>query len=128
MRAQVETKYAPRGYFWYRWMAMAQQHIFGTEMVNRTNMVRWPQDATFAVGGAVLRRQPRWLYESMLRVVTVEEACKGGTIMWAHSLERLWFELLDTKLPKAIATDGIEHMTARQLANTGACFLGARRV
>ena len=57
----------------------------------------------------------------MHRLTTVEQACMGGgTIMWAHTLERLWFELLDERVPKTI----------RPVVNRdtrGACFLGANR-
>ena len=48
-------------------------------------------------------------------------ACKGaGTIMWAHTFERLWFELFDTRVAKSIRP-----MVGND--NQGACFLGARR-
>ena len=123
----VEFKYAKQGYFWYRWMSMAQQHLFGTVLENRSNTVRWPQDADFAVAGEVIRQQPKWLYESLVRMVTVEDACRGGTIMWAHSMERLWFEIFDAGVPKGIDLHGLEMMTAKQVTATGACFLGARR-
>ena len=83
-----ETKFAGRGYFWYRWMAFAQEHLFGENMTSRSNVVTWPQDAAFGVSAYVIREQPRWMYEAMLRLTTVEQACLGGTIMWAHSIER----------------------------------------
>jgi len=38
--------------------------------------------------------------------------------MWAHALERLWFELLDTTVPKEIDYGQ---------RGEGACFLGSRR-
>ena len=44
----------------------------------------------------------------------------AGTIMWAHSLERLWFELLDKQVPKTIRP-----LVGKD--SRGACFLGARR-
>ena len=48
---------------------------------NRTSVVTWPQDATFAIGGAHVRAQPRWVYEAMLRLTTVEHACAAaGTL------------------------------------------------
>jgi len=113
-----ETNFASRGYFWYRWMSFAQEHLFGTNPENRSTHVRWPQDATFAVSRYIVRSQPRWRNEALLRITTVESACIGPTIMWAHSLERLWFELLDGGVPKDI------HLGRR---GQGACFLGARR-
>ena len=68
-----------------------------------------------------IRAQPKWLFEMMHRLTTVELACMGaGTIMWAHSLERLWFELFDTRVTKTLRP--LVGKDAR-----GACFLGARR-
>ena len=107
-------------YYWYRWMSFVQQHLLGTVPENRSTHVHWPQDATFAVSRLVLRSQPRWMYEALLRMTTVENACfNAGTIHWAHSFERLWFELLDSKVPKIVdaGPDG-----------KGMCMLGARRL
>jgi len=70
------------------------------------------------VSRLLLRAQPRWMYEVLQRVTTVENACMGGSIMWAHALERLWFELLDTTVPKEIDYGQ---------RGEGACFLGSRR-
>ena len=61
------------------------------------------------------------MYELLQRLVSIEMACNGaGSIMWAHSLERLWFELFDERVPKTI-----RYQIARDVR--GACFLGARR-
>jgi len=117
-RFTLEHNFASRGYFWYRWMSFAQQYMFGTVPENRSSRVAWPQDATFAVSRLLLRAQPRWMYEVLQRVTTVENACMGGSIMWAHALERLWFELLDTTVPKEIDYGQ---------RGEGACFLGSRR-
>lgn len=116
-----EDKFKSRGYHWYRWMSFFQERIFNTTPGTRSTTVTWPQDATFAVGRAKIRLVPRWLYESMLRITTVESACMGaGSITWAHAFERLWFELLDPAVPKALrAVIGQDQR--------GACFLGARR-
>ena len=117
-----EDKYRNRGYFWYRWMSFAQERLFAVNLTKRSNVVDWPQDATFAAGRSWVRHgTPRWMYEVWLRLTTVELACMGaGTIMWAHSLERLWFEVFDVQVTKAfrplVDKDG-----------RGACFLGARR-
>ena len=102
-------------------MSFAQERFFNYSLNTRSTTVMWPQDAAFAVGRATLLSQPKWMYELMLRLVTVEQACNGaGSIMWAHSLERLWFEVLDASLPKEIrAVIGQD--------TRGACFLGARR-
>jgi hypothetical protein len=54
-------------YYWYRWMSFVQQHLLGTVPENRSTLVHWPQDATFAVSRLVLRSQPRWMYEALLR-------------------------------------------------------------
>ena len=123
-----EDKYRNRGYFWYRWMSFAQERIFNVTLEARDSIVTWPQDATFAVGAAWIRAQPRWLFESLTRLSTVELSCMGaGTIMWAHSFERLWFELFDTRVTKtirpAIETPGKRGGPDKR----GACFLGARR-
>ena len=82
-----ETNFRPR-YFWYRWMSFTQANMYGQTPNNRSEVVTWPQDATFAIAGHAIKMQPRWMFEAMLRVVTVENACMGGTIMWAHALER----------------------------------------
>jgi len=103
-------------------MSFAQERIFNQSLPNRSNIVTWPQDATFAAGSAWIRAQPRWVYEVMLRLTTVELACMGaGTIMWAHSLERLWFELFDYDVPKMIRP------VVGNGDTKGTCFLGARR-
>ena len=113
--------------FWYRYMSFAQERVFAQTLENRSNVVTWPQDATFAVGSAWIKEQPKWVYEVMHRLTTVELACMGaGTIMWAHSLERLWFELFDKRVPKTILpVVGDGH--ARPYDTRGTCFLGARR-
>ena len=121
-RVFVEDNFKSRGYFWYRWMSMAQRHLFGVAPENRSTRIVWPQDATFAVSRLILRTQPRWMYESLLRISSVENACMGGTIMWAHAMERLWFELLDPEVAKDLKPSNRNAETQR-----GACFLGARR-
>ena len=116
-----ENKFIPKGYFWYKWMAFAQEHMLNTSLADRSITVTWPQDATFAVSSTLIRAQPLWMYESLARLTTVESACIGaGTIMWAHTLERLWFELLDPGVPKELKA-----IIDRDIR--GACFLGARR-
>ena len=67
-----EDKYRSRGYYWYRWMSFMQERVFNESMVNRSSVVMWPQDATFAVGRAAIRQQPFWMYEAMTRLMTVE--------------------------------------------------------
>lgn len=120
-RYMRETNYRQRGYFWWRWMSFAEERLMSVTLANRSAVVAWPGDATFAVGGSHIRAQPRWLYELMLRLTTVENACgTSGTILWAHSLERLWFEIFDSKVPKLY----------REIVGgdiRGRCFGGARR-
>lgn len=102
-------------------MSFAQEKLLGAIPANRSANVHWPQDATFAVGRATLRSLPLWLIEALTRLTTVEKACANtGTLTWAHSLERLWFELLDAQLVRA----GGPVTTERDML--GACFLGAR--
>ena len=44
--------------------------------------------------------------------------------MWAHAFERLWFEILDPSVPKALDYEiALKHL--RQPVS--ACLLGARR-
>ena len=110
-----------KGYFWYKWMAFFQERLLNTSLETRSVTVTWPQDATFAVAGSLIRAQPLWMYESLARLTTVESACMGtGSIMWAHALERLWFELLDPDVPKEL-----KPVIGKDVR--GACFLGARR-
>ena len=76
-----------------------------------TRPTTWPLKATFAVGGRALRSRPLTLYRALLRLSTVP--CRGsptasegetplpGLYPWATAFERLWFDLLDPKLPVA---------------------------
>lgn len=125
-----ENTYKRRGYFWYSWMSLMQENLFSEHMANRSVHVVWPQDAAFGVSAFNIRRQPRWLYEVVQRVLTVEGGCGGGgTIMWAHAMERLWFELFDATLTKSIPeTSTVLQKQGRRgpVAPPGACFLGAR--
>ncbi len=99
-----EDTYRPKKYFWYRFMAFMQEHLFNVSLAARGTIVVWPQDATFAVARGAIRSQPHWLYEAVLRLSTMEKACYGGTgsIMWAHAMERLWFEFFDSDTPKIL--------------------------
>lgn len=116
-----ESNYKPRGYYWYRWMSFAQEQLFGVNVSGRHQTVTWPQDATFAVGRSRIREQPLWMYEAWTRLTTTERACfNAATIQWAHSLERLWFELFDASEPKEL-----KPWTQKDMRS--ACFLGARR-
>jgi hypothetical protein len=118
-----EETFKSKGYFWWRWMSFLEERLFGVRLQNRSAAIEWPQDATFAIGRSVITSQPKWLYEYLSRLTTVERACMGtaGTIMWAHSIERLWFEIFDERT----------HKHARPVVgkfdSRGACLLGARR-
>lgn len=90
-----------RGYFWYEWMSFAQTQLFNGSTARHGPRLDWPSDATFAVGRGAIRAQPRWAYEALLRVLTVEKACRGASsLTWAHTIERLWFEVLDRTVAK----------------------------
>ena len=118
-----EENYMPKAkYYWYRFMSFAQEQLFGTNLSARNAVVTWPQDATFAVSRANILNQPRWMFEGWTRLMTTERACMGvSTISWAHTLERIWFELFDENTPKALK----DWSNSRD--SKGACFLGARR-
>ena len=61
------------------------------------------------------------MWQALTRVTTVELACmSAGSLQWAHSLERLWFELLDERVAK-----GLRGQMGRDAR--GYCFLGARK-
>ena len=62
--------------------------------------VMWPADANFAVGAATVRAAPRWFYELLLKLHVTEKLCQGGSIQWAHTMERMWFEIFDPAVPK----------------------------
>ena len=48
-----------------------------------------------------MRAAPRWFYELLLKLHVSEGWCpNGGAIRWAHSMERLWFEVFDPDVPK----------------------------
>lgn len=77
-----------------------RDHAVATRPQNKT--VLWPQDANFAVGAATVRAAPRWFYELLLKLHVTEKWCPphGGSIQWAHTMERMWFEIFDPKVPK----------------------------
>lgn len=62
--------------------------------------VVWALNAEFAVGAATVLATPRWVYEVLLKLVVSEGWCFGGSIQWAHTLERMWLEILDPRVPK----------------------------
>ena len=52
-----------------------------------------------------MRAAPRWFYELLLKLHVSEGWCNGnghlqGSIHWAHSMERMWFEVFDPNVPK----------------------------
>ena len=129
-RFMVENTYGPR-YYWYGWMAVIQQGIFNQtgatptehlEQRGHKSFVDWPQDANFAVGAATVRAVPRWFWEILLRLHVSEKWCHGGSIHWAHTMERIWFEILDPATPKVKTwlTD-----PRRPLPNKLACLAAA---
>ncbi|KAL3908323.1 MAG: hypothetical protein SGPRY_009844 [Prymnesium sp.] len=82
-------------------MSFLQAELFNQTQDTRHTGIEWPQDATFTVGRANIQAQPFWLYEALHRLTTLESSClHSGSIQWAHSLERLWFEIFDPRVPK----------------------------
>ena len=82
-------------------MSFLQEQLFNASTYARPPGITWPIDATFTVGRANIRQQPYWLYEVLHRTGVVEDQCmRTGSIMWAHSFERLWFEVLDGRVAK----------------------------
>ena len=91
------------GYFWHKWMSFLEQRLFNVSTASRDSNVVWMQDANFAVGRAAIRRNGRWLYEVMHRLTTVEDICmNSGSMMWAHSFERLWYYVFHPSVPKRL--------------------------
>lgn len=89
-------------YYWWQWMSVLQAGLFNHTPDTRPQKLTltWPQDANFAVGGRTVRATPRWAYELLLRLHVSERWCNGGSIHFAHSMERLWFEVFDPDTPK----------------------------
>lgn len=89
-------------YFWWQWMSVVQAGLFNHTPETRPlkETLTWPQDANFAVGGRTIRATPKWAYEVLLRLHVSERWCNGGSIHFAHSMERLWFEVFDPATPK----------------------------
>ena len=86
-----------------------RQGIFNQTLATRPQgkTVQWPMAANFAVGAATVSAAPRWFYELLLKLLVSEGWCPslGGftpapSIRWAHSMERLWFEVFDPDVPK----------------------------
>ena len=100
-----ENTFKQGKYWWHLWMSWAQEAFFDAVPANRSTMVSWPSASSFVVGGATIRAQPRWLYQALLRLSVVERQClRSGTLLWAHTLERLWFEVFDPSLPKTFSS------------------------
>ena len=78
-----EPLYGPnQRYFWHRYMSFLQTQLFNTTVSSRGAGIQWPIDAAFAVAGHVIKQQPFWLYETLLRLSVVEEQCMTtGSIM-----------------------------------------------
>ena len=82
--------------------ALHRESIFNQTMATRPHnkTVVWARNAEFAVGAATVLATPRWVYELLLKLVVSEGWCYGGSIHWSHSLERMWLEILDPRVPK----------------------------
>ena len=99
----VEPIYTGPRYHWYDMMSQLQHGVFNQTIDTRPlgTTVQWPSAANFAVGAATVRAAPRWFYELLLKLHVSEGWCpSGGAIRWAHSMERLWFEVFDPDVPK----------------------------
>ncbi|EOD40799.1 hypothetical protein EMIHUDRAFT_460331 [Emiliania huxleyi CCMP1516] len=97
-----ENSYRQGNYYWYKSMSAMQERLMATNLSARSRTVTWPRAATFAASRFQIRAQPLWAFEQIHRVATVERACGSvGTLTWAHSMERLWLELFDERVPKA---------------------------
>ena len=90
-------------YYWWNWMSVVQAGLFNhTPETRPQNLtLTWPEAANFAVGGRTVRATPKWAYKLLLRLHVSERWCPdGGSIHFAHSMERLWFEVFDPDTPK----------------------------
>ena len=50
-----------------------------------------------------MKAAPRWFYELLLKLFVSEGWCNAGlhgSLEWAHSMERMWFEVFDPNVPK----------------------------
>ena len=97
-----ERTYNEMTYHFYRFTSLLQERLLGADLRRIGWTFRWPAGASFAFGGHLADAQPRWLFEALLRLTSIEGLCFGaGSIWWAFALERLWFQLLDPRaLPR----------------------------
>ena len=66
------------------------------------DMLRWPRGGRFLVSRAQVLAQPAWTYSLLLRLLTVEGRCPGGTTSeWGEALDHLWFEVAPAALEPA---------------------------
>ena len=94
----ISEPYRQESYYWASLMSVIQTRLLGQNLSTRAPRVEWPEDASFAVSRAALKAHPRWLYTALLRLFVVEGQCGAGSILWAHALERLWFEVLNMRM------------------------------
>lgn len=100
-RLMRESNYVKGKYHWYLYMSFLQTRLLNQTPAARSTQVAWPADANMAVGTAAIRRNPLIFYQILHRLSTVESQCMyGGSILWAHAYERLWFEFFDPTVPK----------------------------
>jgi len=77
--------------------------LFHNEPTPQHSYGRWPRNGSFLVSRTQVRAQPEWLFAILLRLTAVEKVClSAGSIEWAQSLERLWFDIFDPSKPKGL--------------------------
>ena len=85
------------GYYWSRFLLLLHRGLrLRNGSAGLPAQVAWPREANFAVSGQMLRRQPLWIYEVLVRLVTTEHRCMATrSIAWAHTMERTWLDVLN---------------------------------
>lgn len=105
---KVEPAFNNASYLYHSLMRAFALHVYKTKTEFTRNDKRvhltWPICATFAVAGSSIRATPKWVYKLLHRVTTVEYVCVNNhmdsTIRWAHSIERMWFDIFDPSIQK----------------------------
>jgi hypothetical protein len=112
----TEDFFNPQKYYWYKWMNFLDAEFLSLpHNESSSDTVIWPVSANFAVARENILRHPPKLYEHVRTLTRVEKKWHDSKcIMWAHTMERLWFHLFfggapnDTHPPvRAEQDDGV---------------------
>lgn len=102
-----ETNFMPGKYMWYNSIAFLQRSLFKLSKKKAGSPDRgeitWPWEGSFAISKLQVLLQPKWLFETLRRLVSAEGVCvtsHGGSYEWGMALERLWFDIFDPHVIK----------------------------